>query len=205
MKTRYFLALAAGTAALMVAVLYPVLSTPGGRPSLAGTSAGKAPADTKAAAGAFRELDWVDLIPKDWDPYKGFDAKDMDAVNDASPQALALMDRMRATWDNAPTVAAMEGAKVRLPGYVVPLETDGGVLKEFLLVPYFGACIHTPPPPANQIIHVVTASGSKDLRSMDTVWVSGTLNTARRNSSMGMSGYQLAGAIVEPYLPPKQP
>jgi len=203
MKTRYFLALATGTAALLVAVLYPVLSTPGSRPSLAGLSSAKAPGD--AASTAYRDLDWVDLIPKDWDPFKEFDGAGLDGLQDTSPKALAMMDKMRATWDNAPVVASMQGARVRLPGYVVPLESDNGELKEFLLVPYFGACIHTPPPPANQIVHVVTASGGKGIRSMDTVWVSGTLATARKNSSMGMSGYQLAGAIVEPYVPPKQP
>jgi hypothetical protein len=63
-----------------------------------------------------------------------------------SPEA---MQAMRDIWDKAPTNPAVEGMKARLPGYVVPLDTQPAGIKEFLLVPYFGACIHSPPPPAN--------------------------------------------------------
>ena len=50
---------------------------------------------------------------------------------------------------------SLNGQYVKLPGYVVPLESDaGGLLSEFLLVPYYGACIHVPPPPSNQIVYV---------------------------------------------------
>ena len=49
-------------------------------------------------------------------------------------------------------VEEYNGKQVKLPGFVVPLEySDKGRVKEFLLVPYFGACIHYPPPPPNQI------------------------------------------------------
>lgn len=110
---------------------------------------------------------------------------------------------MRALWDNAPTVSAMDGASVKLPGYVVPLEEVDGALTEFLLVPYFGACIHTPPPPANQIVFV-SASGAKGFRAMDTVWVSGRMSTVRHGSAMGASGYRLTATKVERYSPPAQ-
>ena len=71
---------------------------------------------------------------------------------------------------------------MRLPGYVVPLEEVKGELKEFLLVPYFGACIHSPPPPANQIVHVTSRTPLKGWRTMDAVWVNGTLKAARSES-----------------------
>ena len=103
---------------------------------------------------------------------------------------------MRAIWDHAPTVDSLDGAAVTLRGYVVPLESTQGALKEFLLVPYFGACLHTPPPPANQIVHVVAAQPAAGVRAMDTVWVSGTLATNRHESSMGMSGYRLQAVAV---------
>jgi hypothetical protein len=108
------------------------------------------------------------------------------------------MREMRALWDNAPTRSALDGAGIRLPGYVVPLESNGGKVKEFLLVPYFGACVHSPPPPANQIVHVVLLA-PKALHTMDAVWVSGTLKTRRQDSPWGMSGYAMQGAAVEPY------
>jgi len=42
-------------------------------------------------------------------------------------------------------VEGLDGTKVRLPGYVVPLDfNSSSEYDEFLLVPYFGACLHTP-------------------------------------------------------------
>jgi nickel/cobalt exporter len=43
---------------------------------------------------------------------------------------------------------------VVMDGYALPLRAEDGRIVEFLLVPWVGACIHTPPPPANQIVHV---------------------------------------------------
>jgi hypothetical protein len=77
-------------------------------------------------------------------------------------------------------------------------------VKEFLLVPYFGACIHSPPPPANQIVHVVPAKAAQGLRAMDVVWVIGRLQARRQDSYMGRSGYHMEAAKLEPYVPPPQ-
>jgi hypothetical protein len=93
----------------------------------------------------------------------------------------------------------VDGQAVRLPGFVVPLDETPAGLTSFLLVPYFGACIHTPPPPANQIVHVRSATPVK-ARTMDPVWVRGTLKIERQASSMGTSGYRLDAAGVEPYV-----
>ncbi|MBC7852883.1 MAG: DUF3299 domain-containing protein, partial [Pirellulaceae bacterium] len=159
--------------------------------ALAG-GAGKA-TDQARAAYRFKEIRWEALIPKDWDPIKRFQNSNRGVVDDSDPYAQRLM---RAIWDNAPTVAAMDDAAISLQGYVVPLEESKEGLKEFLLVPYFGACLHSPPPPANQIVHVVVAPPVKGIRTMDVVWVSGTLETTRRESSMGMSGYALNAVAV---------
>ncbi|MDF3823405.1 DUF3299 domain-containing protein, partial [Leptospira sp. 96542] len=96
--------------------------------------------------GDYQVTRWGELVPKDWDPYALFDGLKKDggpalAFNDASPQAMELLDKLREVWDNAPTDHALDGARTRLPGYVVPLEEGPQGLKEFLLVPYFGACI----------------------------------------------------------------
>lgn len=82
----------------------------------------------------------------------------------------------------------------------MPLDTYKGQAKEFLLVPYFGACIHMPPPPANQIVHVLLPT-SRPMRTMDMVSVSGDLRTRRLDSPMGMSGYWMQPVQVEPYKP----
>ena len=158
---------------------------------------------TKPGPGGYTEIRWDDLVPKGWDPMKGLKDKGIanpNAMIDGDPKAMDAMRQMREAWDNAPVEAALDNAKVKLPGYLVPLEEDkAGAITEFLLVPYFGACIHTPPPPANQIVLVVPAKAAAGLRSMDTVWVSGTLKAKRSDSPMGASGYRLESALVERY------
>jgi hypothetical protein len=156
----------------------------------------------KPGPGGFTELRWDDLVPKGWDPMKGLRDKGIGNANalvDGDPKTQALMNQMREAWDNAPTEPTLDGARVKLPGYLVPLEETAAGHTEFLLVPYFGACIHTPPPPANQIVLVVPAKPVAGLRSMDTVWVSGVLKTTRGNSAMGSTGYRLDASLVERY------
>lgn len=159
------------------------------------------PSAPKGSARATSPIsNWEDLIPPGWDPVKLVGTENMARVPEGSVQEVQLMQRMREVWDNAPTRADLQGAAVRIPGYVVPLDGAAGSLSEFLLVPYFGACIHSPPPPANQIIHV-RLSKPQALRSMDAVWVSGALRNTRQNSAMGMSGYAVEARAVEPYKP----
>ncbi len=52
------------------------------------------------------------------------------------------------------TVPELQGQNVKMPGFALPLEFSDKGVTEFLLVPYLGACIHTPPPPPNQIVLV---------------------------------------------------
>ena len=150
-------------------------------------------------AANFRTITWEALVPKGWDPSKDFRAaRDAGRIKEGSAEEADLMQELRKIWDNAPTRTDLDGAKVRLPGFVVPIEGNPGWVKEFLLVPYFGACIHSPPPPANQIVHVVLPAAMQ-LRTMDPVWVSGTVRVRRQNSSMGVSGYTLDGLNVTAY------
>jgi hypothetical protein len=153
-------------------------------------------------SGGYSLLRWENLVPKGWDPtkaIKGQNGGNLAALNDGDPKAMELLRQLREAWDNAPTDPALDGSRIKLPGYLVPLEESAAGHTEFLLVPYFGACIHTPPPPANQIVLVVPAQPAAGYRSMDTVWVSGTLKAQRGSSAMGASGYRLEGALVERY------
>jgi hypothetical protein len=153
-----------------------------------------------ASTSSYREVSWDDLTPKDWDPLKQFREMNFGALSDSDPKAIAMLQRMRDTWDNAPTNLAMDGQNVRIAGYLVPLDETKDGLIQFLLVPYFGACIHTPPPPSNQIIEVRPKQPSKGYRPMDTVWVSGTLRTLRSETYMGTSSYRMDAMRVEPYV-----
>jgi hypothetical protein len=159
-------------------------------------------ADTGAtAAGPVQELKWEELVPKTWDPTRRYRDISLESLRDNDPRAVQMLDEMRAVWDNAPVNVALDGTAARLSGFVVPLDNTQGGIREFLLVPYFGACIHTPPPPANQIVHVIAADTVKGLHAMDTVRVSGLLKAARYSSAdMGVSGYEIRSASVEPFV-----
>ena len=161
----------------------------------------KEPLKGAAAArpGDVRTITWDNLVPPDWDPFKDFKGLNFQLLDDSDPRAAQMLKRMREAWDNAPANPQMVGQRVRIPGFVVPLEDSAEGLKEFLLVPYFGACIHSPPPPANQIIHVLPKSPAKGLRSMDTVWITGRLTTGRTDSYMGAAGYRIEAVAVAPY------
>ena len=160
-----------------------------------------APAKPAAAvlAGAPRTITWDALVPAGWDPFKDFKDLNFQAMDDGDPRATAMLKKMRDVWDNAPVNTALVGQTVRIPGFVVPLEDTKEGLKEFLLVPYFGACVHSPPPPANQIVHVLPRSPAKGLRSMDAVWITGTLSTGRTDSYMGAASYRIEALSVAPY------
>jgi hypothetical protein len=103
--------------------------------------------------------------------------------------------------------SALDGQLVRLPGYLLPLEFSGKLVTEFLLVPWVGACIHTPPPPPNQIVHVKTDKPFEMSSIFMPVWVTGQMAAASTKKSLflidGSSdidiGYSLRASQVEPY------
>jgi hypothetical protein len=101
----------------------------------------------------------------------------------------------------------LNGKVVRIPGYLLPLEYSGKLVSEFLLVPWVGACIHTPPPPPNQIVHVRPEKPFETNGMFAAVWVTGTLATTSTKKSLFMLdcssdidvGYSLRASLVEPY------
>jgi hypothetical protein len=103
--------------------------------------------------------------------------------------------------------ATLDGKLVRIPGYLLPLEFSGKEVTEFLLVPWVGACIHTPPPPPNQIVHVKTDKPVEVKGMFEPVWVSGRLAASTSRKSLFLSdgaadidvGYSISAAKVEPY------
>lgn len=97
-------------------------------------------------------------------------------------------------------VEDLDGQKVRLPGYIVPLDFKADAEHtEFLLVPYFGACLHSPPPPPNQIVFVTSNPPAKIPDIYDPVWLEGTMTTGQFNTEMGNSAYELSLSKLEPY------
>jgi hypothetical protein len=154
--------------------------------------------------GPTRTIGWEQLIPAGWDPYKDLKALNLDTLKDNDPKADEALKKMRKMWDNAPINPLILGQSVRLPGYMVPLEDLPEGTKEFLLVPYFGACVHSPPPPANQIVHVVLDKPTKRFRMMDTLWVTGPLSATKTDSHMGVASYRIDAKAVTPYQEKKR-
>ena len=99
--------------------------------------------------------------------------------DDNTDQAQAAYDELKAKLSSAPIVPKLDGQYIRLAGFIVPLnfDFDTETFSEFLLVPYYGACIHVPPPPSNQVVYV-TANKPLSETTLDyAVWASGILTT----------------------------
>ena len=103
--------------------------------------------------------------------------------------------------------AELDGKLVRLPGYLLPLEFSGKQVTEFLLVPWVGACIHTPPPPPNQIVHVKADKPFEVKGMFDAVWVTGRMAASTAKKSVHIVdgaadvdvGYAIKASQVEAY------
>jgi hypothetical protein len=116
--------------------------------------------------------------------------------------SLAAYDKLKST-----PVAALDGELIRMPGYVLPLEFGGDAVSEFFLVPYVGACIHTPPPAANQIVLVRLNQTYKMNGLYDAVWVTGRLKIVENEMKLGYrdgvgkvsSTYEIEGMKIVPY------
>ena len=140
-------------------------------------------------------------------PRKHTSAKPSHTANVSGPveEAINIDWRVLAGLDytngkSTDTLKKLEGKLVRIPGFVVPLDDFQDEGAEFLLVPYYGACVHTPPPPPNQIVMVGMAGRkSVKLNLFDAVWMSGRLKISSVESPYGTVGYQLEGMKVEPY------
>jgi hypothetical protein len=121
----------------------------------------------------------------------------------AQRQAMAEKHRVAANAVNP----ALDGKVVRMPGYVLPLEFSGKQVSEFLLVPWVGACIHTPPPAANQIVHVRPDKPVDINGAFASVWVTGRMAAKPAKHSLYLTdgaseidvGYSMAASQVEPY------
>ncbi|WP_431287274.1 DUF3299 domain-containing protein [Roseateles chitinivorans] len=153
------------------------------------------PADVKTIA-------WTELMPPGWDPrLKAGQAGqpggiDIAQLDDNDPVARQMLKDLRDAFDNAPVRPELDGRRVRLRGYAVPVGVGWGGTDEFLLVPSFGACIHSPPPPPNQIVYVKTPSKIEGVRAMSIVTVTGTLQVHALNSALATSGYRLVPGTV---------
>jgi hypothetical protein len=128
--------------------------------------------------------------------------EEVDKLLDGSEASNLRLAEMEAQLSYAPIVPQLDGLRVKIPGYVVPLEFDEQTeLEEFLIVPYYGACIHTPPPPANQVIHANSEESIIIDNTYDPIWAIGVIKAETVRSDVAEAGYRLEIEQVLPYLP----
>lgn len=154
-----------------------------------------------AIGSAYKEVEWDELMPEGWRKKVILELTRMrryGSLTDGDPRADEAYARLKKTWDAAPPTKTYIGKPIRIAGYVVPLDAERMQSSEFLLVPYFGACVHSPPPPANQIILIKPPKGSR-FRTMDAIWVEGILTEGKTSSEVGTSTYILTADKITPY------
>ena len=149
------------------------------------------------AAGAnVLDLEWEELLPPD--ARAGYTGEPPPPLHDylsGGEGGLAALQPM--TFEINPE---LDGLDVRLPGFIVPLELDAaGKVTEFFLVPYFGACIHVPPPPPNQLVYVTIENGLVLDSMYSAYWVTGRMSTEQRTTRLGASAYVLDASKIEEY------
>ncbi|WP_028464960.1 DUF3299 domain-containing protein [Nisaea denitrificans] len=139
------------------------------------------------AAGEPRDLLWEDLLPE----------------IDRASQSTSLPDNSGPPPEQSivgkDVVHELAGTRIRIPGYIIPLDYNGEGVKELILVPYVGACIHVPPPPPNQLILVRIAQSYNPREMFEPVYVTGILGILEEETDLAEVGYSLEAEAITPY------
>lgn len=146
---------------------------------------------TTALARTPKEIMWDDLVPPGV-PYSEIIGEgEMDVASDIwNPIYDANATKLN---------EALDGAYIKMPGFIIPLDASAEGVRDFILVPYVGACIHTPPPPANQLVMVNTQRPWPGDRLWDPVWVTGTMRTQLQSTDLGQTGYSIVADGMDIY------
>ncbi len=160
----------------------------------------------------FKEIQWTDLMPLDDLQALMEPPEEVNQIADGSPEDVQSQSldsdfssqfpesKYQQALTSRNVVDTMNGKAIKLPGFIVPLEFGKDQkITQFFLVPYFGACIHMPPPPPNQIILVDVPEGIEQTELYDPFWVSGIVRTTITERELGTSAYSLEMHKIEPY------
>ncbi|WP_020209967.1 DUF3299 domain-containing protein [Gilvimarinus chinensis] len=161
----------------------------------------------------YQTIEWPDLMPEEdlqalmnppeWinDVPEGGEADVMPSIGEGTGFAgLDENDPYNLALKSAKTVAEYDNKSIRMPGFVVPLRFDDDQrITEFLLVPFFGACIHLPPPPPNQVVYAKYEKGIILDALYDPFWVSGTLTIDLVETDLSQAAYRMQVDEMELY------
>lgn len=138
------------------------------------------------------EITWDDLIPLGV-PYSEIIGEgEMDERNDI----------WRPIFDaNATKLNPMlDGAYIKMPGFIIPIDLSTAGVTSFVLVPYVGACLHTPPPPPNQLVFVSTKTPWPGDNLWDAVWITGLMQHEIQSTQVAETGYAVQADEMEVYV-----
>lgn len=145
------------------------------------------------------EIGWPDLLPAS-------ERETLDAMR-AGRAGQSELDEYSASArehqaGSFRVVEDLDGVYVRMPGFLLPLDVARrGEARQFLLLPYHGACVHYPAPPPNQIVYVTSDDPIEFDRLWDPVWIEGVLQVERMSTELAESAYAMSVSEVEPYSP----
>ena len=166
--------------------------------------------ETKPNNVQYQEIEWPDLMPKEDLEALMNPPEYLDDITDGSEED-ALPDQFSTGAENPDdpyqkalmstrVIPEFNNRKIRLPGFIVPLDFDDHqVITSFLLVPFFGACIHLPPPPPNQIIFATYEPGLSLDDLSDAFFVEGTIFTELKEGDIATSAYSMTIDRILPY------
>jgi len=162
-------------------------------------------------AKVYIDIEWTQLMPADDlaalmnPPEFIVDIEDGTALDNVA--ALSELSkgndtakRFKDALQSSRVIQAFNEQDIRLPGFIVPLESDDNQrVTAFFIVPYFGACLHLPPPPPNQIVYVEYAKGVVLPNIQDPFWFEGTIIIDQTENDLGSSAYTMKLDSVRPY------
>jgi hypothetical protein len=174
-----------------IAALTLCLGVAGASPTL--PPGGSKPQDGVKLPGDVLQVDWEKLLPPSAPkPFNEPPAPVHGYLGESGPAAKQS--------GSSAVNAGLEGLTLRIPGFIVPLDVDAaGQVVEFLLVPYYGACIHVPPPPPNQIIYVKPMKPISVKDTFNAYWITGRMHVEIRNTQMASASYSMSASKVEAY------
>ena len=149
---------------------------------------------------AYRELGWEELLPPGEEEKLAQIYQQQMMMLYANPIIEGSAADAMIQIGTFNTVPELNETKIRIPGYTVSFEYGPNArITEFLLVPYYGACIHAPPPPPNQTIFVIADDPIRLRDLAQAVWINGTLLTETQESELADAAYTIKVDSVETY------
>ncbi len=160
---------------------------------------------------SYKTIQWTDLMPQDdldallnppayLDEIEDGSEEDMLSNQFMLAMAQASDDRYMQALSSTRIKPEFDNQRIRLPGFIVPLEFgEKQTVTRFFLVPFFGACIHVPPPPPNQIVYGFFEKGLEVTALHEPVWVTGILKTTLTENDVATSAYAMEVTTVETY------